>query len=93
LVDGSPEQIAGQPGGERHVRALWIEDHQLIAESLEVFLQVQWPEISLDRSRDITTAIQLVKNIPYHVRAILQIVGVHKRGEAVFQARARGGGA
>jgi DNA-binding NarL/FixJ family response regulator len=49
------------------VRALWIEDHQLIAESLEVFLQVEWPEISLDRARDIAAASQLVRSIPYEV--------------------------
>lgn len=49
------------------MRALWIEDHQLIGESLEMLLQVVMPELSLDKARDLDTARQLVQSIPYEL--------------------------
>lgn len=49
------------------MRALWIEDHQLIGDSLELLLQVVLPELSLDKARDLESARQLVEAIPYEV--------------------------
>lgn len=47
------------------MRALWIEDHALIGDSLEALLQVVMPEVSLDKARDLPTAENLVRTIPY----------------------------
>lgn len=49
------------------MRALWIEDHQLIGDSLELLLQVVLPELSLDKARDLPGAVQLVQTIPYEI--------------------------
>lgn len=49
------------------MRALWIEDHQLIGDSLEVFLQVKIPALSLDKARTVEAAVQLVQAFPYEV--------------------------
>lgn len=49
------------------MRALWIEDHQLIGDSLEVLLQVVMPEISLDKARDLESARCLVEAFPYEI--------------------------
>lgn len=49
------------------MRALWIEDHQLIGESLEMLLQVVMPELSLDKARDLHSARQLAQSIPYEL--------------------------
>lgn len=47
------------------MRALWVEDHVLIGDSLETLLQVVMPEVSLDKARDLKTAMALVSAIPY----------------------------
>lgn len=49
------------------MRALWIEDHQLIGDSLELLLQVVMPELSLDKARDAEAARALVASIPYEL--------------------------
>jgi two-component system, NarL family, nitrate/nitrite response regulator NarL len=49
------------------MRALWIEDHQLIAESLQMLVQVVMPEISLDKARDVDTATRLLGSIRYEL--------------------------
>lgn len=49
------------------MRALWIEDHQLIGDSLEVLLQVLLPDISLDKARDLQTAESLVRTFQYQL--------------------------
>jgi DNA-binding NarL/FixJ family response regulator len=49
------------------MRALWIEDHQLIGDSLEVLLQVIMPEVSLDKARDVESARRLVRAFPYEL--------------------------
>lgn len=49
------------------MRALWIEDHQLIGDALELLLQVELPELSLDKARDLPTALRLAEAIPYEL--------------------------
>lgn len=49
------------------MRALWLEDHQLIGDSLELLLQVMMPEISLDKARSVDVAVQLVQSFHYEV--------------------------
>lgn len=47
------------------MRALWIEDHALIGDSLETLLQVVMPEVSLDKARNLRSAKALALQIPY----------------------------
>ena len=49
------------------MRALWIEDHQLIGDSLEMLLQVVMPEVSVDKARDLETALRLVAEFQYEM--------------------------
>lgn len=49
------------------MRAIWIEDHQLIGDSLELLLQVVMPELSLDKARDLHSAQRLAASIPYEL--------------------------
>ncbi len=49
------------------MRALWIEDHQLIGDSLEMLLQVVMPEITLDKALDLATASRLVQTFQYEL--------------------------
>ena len=47
------------------MRVVWIEDHQLIGDSLELLLQVVMPELTLDKARDLHSAQQLIRTFPY----------------------------
>jgi two-component system nitrate/nitrite response regulator NarL len=58
---------AAKPPQGKIMRALWIEDHQLIGDSLEMLLQVLMPDVSLDKARDLDLAAGLVKTIAYEV--------------------------
>jgi DNA-binding NarL/FixJ family response regulator len=49
------------------MRALWIEDHQLIGDSLELLLQVVLPDLSLDKAKTLAHAEQLVASIPFQL--------------------------
>jgi two-component system nitrate/nitrite response regulator NarL len=49
------------------MRVLWIEDHQLVGDSLEVWLQVTMPDVSLDKARDVDAAINLVDGFKYEL--------------------------
>lgn len=49
------------------MRALWVEDHQLIGDSLEVLLQVLMPELSLDKARTVDAAVQWAQAIHYEL--------------------------
>jgi two-component system, NarL family, nitrate/nitrite response regulator NarL len=49
------------------MRVLWVEDQQLIAESLEILLQVLLPQISLDKARTSESAVQLVQTFQYEL--------------------------
>jgi len=49
------------------MRALWVEDQQLIGDSLEILLQVLLPHISLDKARTSESAVQLVQTFQYEL--------------------------
>lgn len=49
------------------MRALWIEDHQLIGDSLEMLLQVLMSDVSIDKARDIDIAVRFAESIPYEL--------------------------
>lgn len=49
------------------MRALWIEDHQLIGDALELLLQWVMPQLSLDKARDADTGLRLAGSIPYEL--------------------------
>ncbi len=49
------------------MRALWIEDHQLIGDSLEMLLSVLMPEVSLDKARSLDAALQFAQSFRYEV--------------------------
>jgi two-component system nitrate/nitrite response regulator NarL len=49
------------------MRALWIEDHLLVGDSLEVLLHVVMPDVSLDKARDLESAKQLVGTFKYEL--------------------------
>jgi two-component system, NarL family, nitrate/nitrite response regulator NarL len=49
------------------MRALWIEDHLLIGDSLELLLQVVLPQLSVDKARELPGAARLAAAIPYEL--------------------------
>jgi two-component system, NarL family, nitrate/nitrite response regulator NarL len=49
------------------MRALWVEDHQLIGDSLELLLQVVMPQVSLDKASSLPSALRLVEEIHYEL--------------------------
>jgi two-component system, NarL family, nitrate/nitrite response regulator NarL len=46
------------------VRALLIDDEDLVLEGLEAFLQVSMPDLSLDKSSELAVAVELAANCP-----------------------------
>jgi DNA-binding NarL/FixJ family response regulator len=72
------------------MRALWIEDHQLIAQSLEMLLNVVMPEVSLDKANDVDVALRLVGNIQYELVLLDWWVG-STDGAAVIAALRQAG--
>jgi DNA-binding NarL/FixJ family response regulator len=60
---------------------------ELTARQADVFRELMRGLSDKQIARELGVSDTTVKT---HVRAILQIVGVHKRGEAAFEARARG---
>ncbi len=67
------------------MRALWIEDHQLIGDALEVLLQVEMPEVSLDKARDLESAKQLAGAFQYELVLLDWWLG-DKDGEGAIHA-------
>src|SRR6516225_8331487 len=49
------------------MRALWIEDHQLVGDSFELLLQLIMPDASLDKARDLESAKRLIETFPYEL--------------------------
>src|SRR2546423_637344 len=49
------------------MRALVIDDEQLVLEGLEAFLQVSLPDLSLDKSADVHTALHLASSVRYEL--------------------------
>lgn len=67
------------------MRALWIEDHQLIGDALELLLQLVMPQLSLDKARDADAALRLAGSIPYEI-VMLDWWLDGQDGEALFAA-------
>lgn len=49
------------------MRTLVIDDEQLVLEGLEAFLQASLPDISLDKTADLNTAIGLAASVKYQL--------------------------
>jgi len=49
------------------MRALVIDDEQLVLEGLEAFLQVSLPDLSLDKTADVRTALHLASTVRYEL--------------------------
>jgi two-component system nitrate/nitrite response regulator NarL len=56
---------AGRPG--RSMRVLVIDDEQLVLEGLEAFLQAALPDITLDKTSDVQTALRLAATFHYEL--------------------------
>ncbi|MBH9553600.1 response regulator [Inhella gelatinilytica] len=72
------------------MRALWIEDHQLIGDSLEMLLQIVMPELSLDKARDLQTGKELAQSIPYELVLLDWWLGETDGAEAIQALRDAG---
>lgn len=67
------------------MRALWIEDHQLIGDSLELLLQVLLPGLTLDKARTVAEATEWVQAVRYEVVLLDWWMGQHD-GVSTLQA-------
>ena len=72
------------------MRALLIDDQQLIRESLEMLLQVMMPDISLDHAASAHGAIQLAATIDYQLILLDWWLGEVNGGQCIEQLRAAG---
>lgn len=72
------------------MRALWIEDHPLIGDSLELLLQVVMPELSLDKARDLPGALACVERIPYQLVLLDWWLGDREGGLSIEALRRQG---
>lgn len=72
------------------MRALWIEDHPLIGDSLELLLQVVMPELSIDKARDLPTALGCVERIPYQLVLLDWWLGDREGGQTIEALRRQG---
>ncbi|MEY4561205.1 MAG: hypothetical protein RLZZ618_482 [Pseudomonadota bacterium] len=72
------------------MRALVIDDEQLVLEGLEALLQAMLPELSLDKTADITTAVHLASSVRYEVILLdwnlLDHGGAHVDGTPLVKA-------
>jgi DNA-binding NarL/FixJ family response regulator len=72
------------------MRALWIEDHQLIGDSLEMLLQVVMPEISLDKARSVETALRYVSTFQYELVLLDWWLGGEDGAKAIAEIKQAG---
>lgn len=72
------------------MRALWIEDHPLIADSLQLLLGVVLPTLSLDKARDLASATRLAAAIPYELLLLDWWLGETDGSLAIPALRAAG---
>ena len=77
------------------MRALVIDDEQLVLEGLEAFLQAALPELTLDKTADASAALQLAASVHYELVLLdWHLVGTdgqELQGRAMVQAlRAKG---
>jgi len=73
-----------------NVRALLIDDEDLVLEGLEAFLQVSLPDLSLDKASELSAAVELAANLPYELILLdwhlTGLDGRHQDGGAVIEA-------
>ena len=67
------------------MRMLWIEDHQLVGDSLEMWLQVAMPDVSLDKARDVEAAVRYVDAFKYELVLLDWWIGTND-GEFAIRA-------
>lgn len=72
------------------MRALWIEDHPLIGDSLQLLLGVVLPSLSLDKARDLASATRLAAAIPYELVLLDWWLGESDGSQAIPALRAAG---
>lgn len=72
------------------MRALWIEDHQLVVDSLEMLLQVVMPDLSLDKARDLDSARRLVEAFRYELVLLDWWLGAQDGVDAIRSLREAG---
>lgn len=72
------------------MRALWIEDHPLIGDSLQLLLGVVLPALSLDKARDLASATRLAAAIPYELLLLDWWLGDTDGSQAIPALRAAG---
>ncbi len=72
------------------MRALWIEDDQLVGDSLEMLLQVVVPEITLDKARDLASGLRLVRTFQYELVLLDWCLGSTDGETAIVELRATG---
>lgn len=72
------------------MRALLIDDQQLIRESLEMLLQVMMPDITLDHAASADNAIRLATTIDYELILLDWWLGAVNGGDCIEQLRAAG---
>lgn len=72
------------------MRALLIDDEDLVLEGLEAFLQVSMPDLSLDKTAELAVAVELAANVPYELTLLdWHLTGADGRpqdGRAVIEA-------
>ena len=72
------------------MRALLIDDQQLIRESLEMLLQVMIPDISLDHANSADSAVRLASTIDYQLILLDWWLGEVNGGQCLEQLHAAG---
>ncbi len=85
----------GEAGSGVDMRTLVIDDEQLVLEGLEALLQAMLPEITLDKTSDVSTALQLASSVRYEVILLdwhlLDATGAPIDGREIVQALRRSG--
>ncbi len=79
------------------MRALVIDDEKLVLDGLDAFLQATVPDLSLDKTSDVTTALDLIASVSYELVLLdwhlLGPEGKELRGDVIVEAiRRRGSG-
>ncbi|MBB3178359.1 response regulator transcription factor [Variovorax sp. Sphag1AA] len=72
------------------MRALWIEDHQLVGDSFELLLQLIMPDASLDKARDLDSARRLMETFPYELVLLDWWLGTHDGERSIKMLRDAG---
>lgn len=77
------------------MRALLIDDEDLVLEGLKAFLQVSMPDLSLDKTSELAVAVELAAKVPYELTLLdWHLTGADGRqqdGRAVIEALRAGG--